>query len=181
MGRRVCGSRWDWHHHRGNPQVLDASHHHRGRHSYGGPSSMGSLGRRRDVPVSADAAAAAAATPAISNTENLIVVEPLQGRPKERPVTRTSAEHLPGEQQDQQQAAGGTSPHRPTRKQATTAGPQDEGLSVPADIPAHGTVTAVRTDRPAVPPENEPQGQPEDQRRRTRPGPPARRPPRPQA
>ena len=23
MGRRVCGGRWDWHHHRGSPQVLD--------------------------------------------------------------------------------------------------------------------------------------------------------------
>ena len=38
---------------------------HRDSHSYGGPSSMGSLGRRRDVPVAADAAAAS--TSAISN------------------------------------------------------------------------------------------------------------------
>ena len=59
MGRRVCGGRWDWHHHRGSPQVLDASRHHRDSHSYGGPGSMGSLGHRRDVPVAAEAAAAA--------------------------------------------------------------------------------------------------------------------------
>ena len=44
-----------------------------------------------------------------------------------------------------------------------TAGLQNEGLPVPADVPAHGIVTAVWTDRPAVPPENEPQGQPEGQ------------------
>ena len=77
------------------------------------------------------------------------------------PSTRTSVEDHPGEQPGQQQRQVERPPEG-GQETSNHAGPQDEGLPVPADISAHGTVTAVRTDRPAVPPENEPQGQPED-------------------
>ena len=67
---------------------------------------------------------------------------------------------LPSEQPDQQQRQV-ERPPQTDEETGKTAGPQDEGLPGPADIPAHGTMTAIRADRPAVPPENEPQGRPE--------------------
>ena len=67
---------------------------------------------------------------------------------------------LPGEQPGQQQRQVERPPEG-GQETGNNAGPQDEGLPGPADVPAHGTMTAVRADRPAVPPENEPQDRPE--------------------
>ncbi len=73
--------------------------------------------------------------------------------------TRTSPRHQPGEQPDQQQHQV-ERPPQTDKKAGKTRDVQDEGLPGPADTSAHGIVITVRTDRPAVPPENEPQGKP---------------------